>query len=200
MAPTSRGPSAISTLVVRLCYLVFSVFFPSPPPPRFSFSLIFSTSPVASFLPLILSCHSIPLDCFSPSFSAGSSRGGCLVCSYTTCGMIVCDAERSGIPHQRFVFVIADATCRRRDASGYRDTRWIIYYDSPFNSGTHVRCTLRLLLLFFFIFSYEGEAAHGESAVLGDACGMQPLLSAVSLALSRHGAYVSSGKWTGKAP
>lgn len=94
--------------------------------------------------------------------------------------MSVCDAERSGIPHQRFVFVIADATCRRRDASGYRDTRWIIYYDSPFNSDTHVRCALRLLLLFFFIFSYEGEAAYGESVVLGDACGVQPLLSAFS--------------------
>lgn len=30
---------------------------------------------------------------------------------------------------------MTDATCRRRDASGYRDTRWIIYYDSPLQLG-----------------------------------------------------------------
>lgn len=196
MAPTSRGPSAISTLVVRLCA---------------------TSSPLSSSPPLSLSLYAsffyLPYCVLSPTYSflsfyttrpslslyTSSSHSSCLACSYTTCGMIVCDAERSGIPHQRFVFVIADATCRRRDASGYRDTRWIIYYDSPFNSDTHVRCALRLLLLFFFIFSYEGEAAHGESVVLGDACGMQPLLSAVSLALGCHGAYASSGKRTEEA-
>lgn len=133
MAPTSRGPSAISTLVVRLCYLLLLFLSLSlSPSPSYSLSFflsifsfcILSLFPSYSFLSFYITRQSLSLSSSLSSLSLllRSLRSSCVVRA-PTCGMIVCDAECSGTPHQRFVFVMADATCRRRDASSYRDTR-----------------------------------------------------------------------------
>lgn len=163
-----------------------------------SSSLIFSASPVAFLLPLILSCHSTPLDLFlflSPSNS--SSRGSRLACSYTTCGMIVCDAERSGIRGLSLWWPTQRAAAGTRAATEIRAELSTTIV--PFNSDTHVRCTPPIPPFLLHLLLRETAAVHG-SVVLGDACGMQPLLlsTSFSLALGRHDAYASSGKRTGK--
>lgn len=191
MAPTSRGPSAISILVVRLCYLLssLSIFLP-----RSSFLPLLLRSFFHLFFLVILH-RSI---CFSLSPSNGSSRGSRLACSYTTCRMIVCDAERSGIRGLSLWWPTQRAAAGTRAATEIRAELSTTIV--PFNSDTHVRCTPPTPPFLLHLLLRETAAVH-ESAVLGDACGMQPLLlsTSVSLALGRHGAYASSGKRTGKA-
>ena len=126
MAPTFRNPSAISLggfvtrgdSVLLSSPRCLSSVFPSPWP-----------SPSPLFLPLFrcaVGVHPSP---------ARNSR-----CQCTRHVGWLCAEWNVPVPRQRFVFVMADAMCR--DATGYWDTRWIIYYDSPFNScpsDTHVR-------------------------------------------------------------
>lgn len=143
-----------------------------------SSSLIFSASPVAFLLPLILSCHSTPLDLFlSLSPSNSSSRGSRLACSYTTCGMIVCDAERSGIRGLSLWWPTQRAAAGTRAATEIRAELSTTIV--PFNSDTHVRCTPPTPPFLLHLLLRETAAVHG-SVVLGDACGMQPLLLSTS--------------------
>ena len=130
MAPTSRGPSAISCLVVWFSGLS-SLPFLSP---------LFLSSSFFRFASHVLS----------------SSFARVCVLPFTVCRIVewLCVERNVPVPHQRFVFVMADTTCCR-DSSGYRDTRWIIYYDSPFNVGRILSYTIIIFCFFFSFFIFR---------------------------------------------